>query len=84
VVIGHGPESAGLEVLQPRIRGFFVPSTPDLDRKALLLETGGKYVLWGPSERTLGSWDPSRADFLGEIFRTGDYSLYTVFPVSSK
>jgi hypothetical protein len=78
VVVGHGPESAGLEELQPRVQGFFAPSTQDSQREELLLETGAKYVFWGPTERALGSWDPSTARFLQEVYRQGAYRLFEV------
>jgi hypothetical protein len=78
VVIGHGPESAGLEELQPLVRVFFATSTQDSQREELLLETGAKYVFWGPTERALGSWDPSTARFLQEVYRQGAYRLFEV------
>ncbi len=78
VLIGHGPESVGLDELAPRVTSFYKEGTPDEERLALLAEFGVDYVFWGPRERTLGTWKPDRAYYLEfEYLREG----YWVFSV---
>jgi hypothetical protein len=78
VVIGHGPESAGLADLEPQVEAIFMKQTTDETRFALLAETGADYVFWGPQERALGKWDPRQAEYLEEVFESGEYTLFTV------
>ncbi len=78
VVIGHGPESANLDELRPRVAGFYQIATTDAERRALLDEFGVRYVFWGPQERELGGWDPYAAAYLREVFAVGDYVVFVV------
>lgn len=80
VIIGHGPESVGLSVLQPRVEAFFRSTTSDADRQALLEEFGVKYVFWGPLERAVGDWSPQQAGFLQEIYQENGYSIFEITP----
>lgn len=36
VVIGHAPESQGIQDLRPRVQAFFSESTPEAERLALI------------------------------------------------
>ncbi|HJW89309.1 MAG TPA: hypothetical protein VJ436_01570 [Anaerolineales bacterium] len=82
VVIGHGPESAGLAELLPRVEAFYQKDTPDGMRRDLIAETGADYVFWGPHERELGDWDPHLAVYLEEVFSSGEYLVYKVMAES--
>ncbi|MEA3350622.1 MAG: hypothetical protein U9Q82_08390, partial [Chloroflexota bacterium] len=76
VVIGHGPESVGLDELAPRVEGFYQADTPDDERLALLHEFDVDYVFWGPAERALGDWKPYQVDFLEVIYNQAGYCIY--------
>jgi hypothetical protein len=78
--IGHGPETIGLEVKQPRVTRFFAAGTSDAERRALLAEGRISYVLFGPHERALGGFDPDSVDYLEWGYAAGDYTVYRVVP----
>jgi hypothetical protein len=78
VVIGHGPESAGLKQLLPEVAKFFSSNTPDIWREEFIEEHTIQYIFVGPVEYTLGDWDPSQADYLQPFFRLGEYQVFEV------
>lgn len=78
VVIGHGPESAGLAELQPQVTAFFTAGTSDEARRTLLASQGVDYVFWGPAERRLGDWDPHQALYLRPLYQFGEYEVFAV------
>ena len=78
VVIGHGPESAGLAVLQEQVMRFYNPQTEDSWRKDWLGLQEACYVFWGPAEQALGSWDPRQAEYLSVMSQLGEYWLLKV------
>lgn len=75
VVVGHGPESAGMAELLPRIKSFYDIDTPAGARLALLQDLRVDYVFWGPHERALGDWDPTTCDFLSTYCQAGPYLI---------
>jgi hypothetical protein len=80
VVIGHGPESAGLENLLPAVQRFYTETTPDSERLQMIRELNIRYVFYGPAEAELGDWNPAQAGYLQEIIRQGPYIVYEVQP----
>lgn len=80
VVIGHGPESAGLKELEPRVETFFDAAEPDAARFQLIDELNINYVLWGPEEKKLGNWDPHSALYLKSLLRQNEYEIFEVIP----
>lgn len=78
VVVGHGPESAGLEELLPEVERFYEAGINDEFRRRFVSEHGVDYVLLGPNEAALGDWRPERASFLREIYSAYGYSIYEV------
>ena len=76
VVTGHGPESANFAIAQSMVEEFYQPGTPDARRRAMLQVFRARYVLWGPEERQLGSWDPHQASFLVPLEREGEYEVF--------
>lgn len=78
VVIGHGPESANLQILQPQVENFYKQQESDSARIDLIRSNGVRYIYWGPSEKAIGEWDPSQALYLRLIDREGVYSVYEV------
>ncbi|MEX1247347.1 MAG: hypothetical protein WEA61_02595 [Anaerolineales bacterium] len=78
VVVGHGPESVGLDKLWPRLQAFYQGRTSDDVRLELLQQYGVDYVFWGPSEQGFGSWLPYEEDYLELVVQVGDYGIYRV------
>jgi hypothetical protein len=76
VVVGHGPESADLSTLLPKVQAFFQADTTDDERLELLNAQRVRFVFWGPAERVLGDWDPAQAGYLAPAFRSGEYEIY--------
>jgi hypothetical protein len=82
VVIGHGPESVGLEDLRKQVASFFDAETSDTQRVELLSEYGIHYVFWGPSERLLGDWNPTNSPYFDILYQSGDFMLFNVRSLS--
>lgn len=78
VLIGHGPESAGGTALQEQVEAIFQQKTTDARRIDLLEKYGVNYLLWGPSERALGTWNPARAEYLQQKASRDGYFLFQV------
>jgi hypothetical protein len=78
VLIGHGPESAGGKILQEQVETVYHQETRDLQRIHLLREYAVNYLVWGPSERALGEWNPFKAEYLQLVAKEGPYSLFQV------
>ena len=78
VVIGHGPESAGLSDLEPRVRAFFAGSGSGPENEALLQEFGVSFVLVGDAERALGFSEDVSSSVLTEVFRQGEIVIFHV------
>ena len=76
VVAGHGPETAGLAELLPRIDGFYLLTTNDDDRMAFIQEQQIDYLFHGPRERALGDWDPGDWTCLEFLARQGEYDIF--------
>jgi hypothetical protein len=77
-VIGHGPESAGLEDLLPEVSRFYGSETGDDFRREFLAEHAVGVVFAGPNEQLLGKWQPDEASFLERIYSRDGYSIYSV------
>jgi hypothetical protein len=78
VVAGHGPESVDLATIQSRVDAFYDEHTPDSERLALIEDFGVDFVLWGPEERSLGSWKPGVSDLLRGVIELENYQAFAV------
>lgn len=78
VVIGHGPESVDLEELEPQVDAFYSDKMTDLERQQFIGSHDVGYVWYGPRERAIGSWDPTRSDFLTLTYSYAGISIYRV------
>ena len=76
VVAGHGPETAGLAELLPRIASFYQRSASDDDRTAFIQEQKVNYLIHGPRERDLGDWDPGDWNCLELVASQGEYDIF--------
>jgi hypothetical protein len=82
VVIGHGPESADLEFLEPQVEAFYQGMMDESRAKTLLDDWNVDYIWFGPRERHLGTWHPSESFGLEMVLESGEYVLYRVLPES--
>jgi hypothetical protein len=78
VFIGEDKLTESLDLRTADIDGFFRQAWTDRDRIDLLRRFGVDYVFYGPDERRVGSYDPSRAPFLHPVHRTGDVTIFRV------
>jgi hypothetical protein len=78
--IGLGTETLRLGEKGPRVAAFYAAATPDADRVALLRDGGIAFVILGPYERALGSFDAASAGYLARRFQSGAYAIYEVVP----
>jgi hypothetical protein len=78
VVIGHGPESAGLSGLEPRIRAFYAASGSGPEDEALLREYEVAFVFVGPAELAMGFSKAEAPPILSEVYRQGEITIFEV------
>ncbi len=78
VVIGHGPESSGLEQMQSSVQQFYNSSTRDDERQSLVEDLTVDYIFHGPQEQMLGSWEPGESSQVEEIYRQEPYAVYAL------
>lgn len=82
VVIGHGPESAGLSDLLPQVSAFYASATPDEGRLDFIRRQKVNYVFWGPLEQRLGDWQPEKVEYLSPVYQAGNYHIFQVIEES--
>lgn len=78
VVVGHGPESAGLATLVPQIADFYSARGSNLQRLEFVREHDIEYLYWGPVERAIDGWQPVDWSCLALAFEQGAHQLYAV------
>jgi hypothetical protein len=76
VFLGHGFETVDADAKEGMVTRFFAATTDDTWRRNLLAEYGVDYVFWGPAERRLGSFDPTRARYLEPVYQAPDYVVF--------
>ena len=77
-LIGHGPESIHLKEIQPRVEAFFKADTPAADRQALINEFKIRYIIWGPAEKALGTWDPGTLPGFSKVYQNASYQVFEI------
>lgn len=80
VVVGHGPETIGLESLLPRVHAFFQEAAPALNAE-LLAEQAVDFIFAGPSERPFVVTAPA-AQSLELIFDRAGYAIFLVHEIT--
>jgi hypothetical protein len=80
VLIGHGPESAGLSELRPRVDAYFASSGSTQEDRALLREFGVSFVFVGDAERALGFEDSEATSSMTKVYGQGGIEIFRVNP----
>ena len=78
VLVGHGPESANLDLLLPQVSAFYNPEWDGEHRQQFLEEHQVDFVFYGPLERALGEWDPDSSFVLIRRYDKHGYRIYEV------
>ena len=79
VFVGHGSETVNSVEKQAMVERFF-DEGDDRWRQALLRTHGVDFVVHGPRERLLGSFDPGEASYLLRVYSSQGWDLYEVAP----
>ncbi len=80
-VTGHGPESIGAAVIEPRLQQFWSSAAVEADRAALLRDLRIQYLIVDTGDETpVEQWDPSTSIYLQPVFAsaTGRVRVYAV------
>ena len=77
-LLGSGPESVNLKPIEARVQCFYSLDCTDEARLRLLREFRITFVIWGPLERELGSWDPRDFPALDVAYQQGEVLLLKV------
>ena len=78
VFIGHWAETVDWESKFDLVTRFYDDSTTDSWRIELINTYGITYIMHGPAEGALGSFDPSKAPYLKPVIENADTILYEV------
>lgn len=78
VFLGHPIETLDYTVKAAKVERFYQATTPVGERLSLLRRYGIGYVVYGPWERALGTFDPTGTPELRQAFARGNYALYEV------
>lgn len=78
VFAGHWIETVNFDAKIGQLRRFYDSDTPDAWRREFLQAIGAVYVWFDDDARTLGDWDPSQAEYLLAVFRSGPVVIYRV------
>ncbi|MBK9050744.1 MAG: hypothetical protein IPL78_07460 [Chloroflexi bacterium] len=62
------------------VNSFFDPDITDPTRQAILSEFSVDYVLYGPAEQALGTFDPAAASYLTPVFTSSTTQVFQVSP----
>jgi len=76
--LAHWAQTVNFFDKRNRVARFFDAATPDAERAETLHTFGVDYVLHGPAERDLGSYDPVTTPWLTLTFSTPQVKIYRV------
>jgi hypothetical protein len=76
--LAHWAQTVGFYDKRDRVARFFDASVLDAERVETLRAFGVDYVLYGPAERMLGSYEPAHAPWLTLEFSTPQVDVYSV------
>jgi hypothetical protein len=76
--LAHGANTLRYYEKRDVVEGFFAAKTDDVVRQRALETYGIRYVFYGPSERALGTFDPSTRPYLQPVFTSAETTVYQV------
>ncbi|MBZ0278679.1 MAG: hypothetical protein K8I60_21200, partial [Anaerolineae bacterium] len=76
--LGHWAQTLDFFGKRDAVTGFFNPAVDDARRLELLQQYKVTYLFYGPEEAALGSYDPSTAPFLTEVYSNDEVKVYAV------
>ncbi len=76
VVIGHGPESADLSLLEPQVESFYRGAMNEAQKYEFLATWKVDYVWFGPPEEALDTWKPVSNPAFELVLENGEYAVY--------
>ena len=79
-VIGHGPESVHLKDVEKEVGAFFNPATGNDERIKIIDQFSIRYLIWGPAERDMGTWNPADWSGLNKIYQNTTVQIFEVNP----
>jgi hypothetical protein len=78
VLIGHGPESIGLDKMQPQVEAFYQATTSENQRRDFIMNNHIDLIYWGPAEKALGDWNPYSSSLVEEVYHSAEVSIFRV------
>ena len=78
VFVGNRYETIQFDGKRATVQRFFSTEANDAWRVALLKQYRVAYIFVGRDERTLGDFDPARAEYLKPAFTDGEVTIYRV------
>jgi hypothetical protein len=80
VFAGHWAESTDYASKVEEIKSFFRPETTEAERYRMLLDSGCRYLFYGPRERALGVVDFHGVGYLKLVFDSPTVQVYEFAP----
>jgi hypothetical protein len=80
VVIGHGPESADLDLLEPQVEAFYQGMMDEDSMRVFLDASNVEYIWLGLRERSLGTWNLDQHPAFERVLEIGEYEAYRYLP----
>jgi len=78
VVMGHGPETIGLDGIRSDVDKYFNQTGNEDGCKEFFRNWNVAYLFWGPEEKEQWARSPAELDCLIQIYEQGNYVLYEV------
>ncbi|EKD49166.1 MAG: hypothetical protein ACD_63C00248G0001 [uncultured bacterium] len=78
VYVGHSLQTANFETKKNNMENFFKDDENPDNKKKFLKENKISLVFYGKGEKSLGSFNPERKDFLEKVFENTDVAVYKV------
>jgi hypothetical protein len=76
--LGHGPETAYSDAKRELVERFYSADTPGYWRRVFLRQWPITYVVRGPLEEKIGSYNPARTSYLTLVYDRDGYQIYHV------
>ena len=76
--LAHWAQTVDFYDKRDRVARFFDAATPDEERVETIYSFGVDYVLYGPTERKLGDYDPAPTPWLALAFSVPQVDVYRV------